>query len=298
MNEGPLVSIVIPTYNHGHLMKRCLKSVTEQTFRNWEAIIINNHSDDNTVEVVKGFNDQRIHLINFHNDGIIAASRNEGIRRSKGQYVAFLDSDDWWHPKKLELAVKYLRNADVVFHDLEISTPKERRILKKIRGRRLHKPIFVDLMSMGNALSNSSVVARKDIIESVGGLSEDKSLVASEDFDLWLRMSRVTERFHYIPQSLGTYWMGNENVSTISEKGIARIEAVYDRHIGFLSGEDRQQAEIFKSYLIGRIMQKLGLDDDALKFYKIAIRIKNIEYKLRTVCCILCLFYNRVLAKK
>ncbi|NDF83787.1 MAG: glycosyltransferase family 2 protein, partial [Actinobacteria bacterium] len=102
MSKSPRVSVVIPTFNHAKLLKRALDSVVAQTFDNWEAIVVNNFSADETIDVVRSFNDDRITLINFSNNGIIAASRNQGIKAARGQYLAFLDSDDKWYPEKLE----------------------------------------------------------------------------------------------------------------------------------------------------------------------------------------------------
>ena len=96
------VSVVVPTYNHARFIGDALRSVVAQTFGDWEAVVVNNFSTDDTVDVVRGIGDPRIRLVDFANHGIIAAGRNEGIRLATGDYVAFLDSDDAWHPGKLE----------------------------------------------------------------------------------------------------------------------------------------------------------------------------------------------------
>jgi glycosyltransferase involved in cell wall biosynthesis len=93
-NASPLVSVVIPTYNHARYLGRALQSVLDQTYKNWEAIVIDNHSTDNTAELIASFADQRITYLKIHNNGVIAASRNAGIRAAKGEWLAFLDSDD------------------------------------------------------------------------------------------------------------------------------------------------------------------------------------------------------------
>jgi glycosyltransferase involved in cell wall biosynthesis len=229
--EKSKISIVVPTYNHAHFLEKCLKSISSQTYENWEAIIINNYSEDNTIEVVKRFEDPRIQLINFRNNGIIAASRNTGIRHSSGDYIAFIDSDDWWYPNKLELVSKLLHRCDLIFHALDIYTPKGKRIIRKVRGRNLKSPVFVDLMMRGNPIANSSVVVRKELIDKVGGLGEDKSLVAVEDFDLWLKISRVTERFCYLSDSLGGYWLGEQSMTEVSARQVDRIKAIYLRFL-------------------------------------------------------------------
>ena len=96
-----LVSIIMPTFNQGHLISKAIESIIAQTFSNWELIIINNFSLDDTLERVEGFDDPRIRIYNYSNNGIIAASRNLGIEKALGQYLAFLDSDDYWSSTKL-----------------------------------------------------------------------------------------------------------------------------------------------------------------------------------------------------
>ena len=117
MDTIPVVSVIIPTYNRASDLKRALNSVQEQTFVNWEALVVDNNSEDNTDEIVIGFNDPRIKLFKINNDGVIAASRNKGIKEASGEYIAFLDSDDWWAPNKLELSVAALKaGSDIVYH--------------------------------------------------------------------------------------------------------------------------------------------------------------------------------------
>ena len=91
MLADPYVSIIIPTYNHAKLLKKALDSVVAQTFTKWEAIVVNNFSTDDTIEIVDAFNDSRIRIINFSNFGVIAASRNRGLRDATGGFIAFLD---------------------------------------------------------------------------------------------------------------------------------------------------------------------------------------------------------------
>ena|SRR5438132_1419331 len=117
--DMPTISIVIPTYNRAELLKRALESVRAQTFEDWEAVIVNDHSEDDTVEVVARFEDPRVRLVNFKSGGVIAASRNYGIRLSRGRIIAFLDSDDLWYPSKLERCLRAMTaEVDLVAHGL------------------------------------------------------------------------------------------------------------------------------------------------------------------------------------
>lgn len=212
----PLVSVVIPTFNRARDLERALKSVLAQTCPRWEALVVDNHSSDNTDEVVKAFGDPRIRLLKIHNNGVIAASRNLGIRHALGEYIAFLDSDDWWLPRKLEESLKYLdQGSDVVYHDLFMVYRAGQRIFwRKVRARALGVPAFQDLLVNGNALITSSVVARKSILLEIGGLSEDTALISWEDYDAWLRAARITDKFRKLSKPLGYYWRGGGNVSS------------------------------------------------------------------------------------
>lgn len=279
----PLVSIIIPTYNHAHFLKKCLSSVVDQTFSNWEAVVIDNHSKDNTCDVVASFNDKRIRLIQFSNSGVIAASRNKGVESAKGDYIAFLDSDDFWYNDKLKVSFEYLNNADIVFHTLDVYTKTGKSYFRKARARRLKMPVFVDLMTNGNPLGNSSVVVRKKLIDDVGGFDENESLVAMEDCDMWLRIAKITEKFVGIPNALGGYWMGEGNVTNILEKRAVGIKTLYDKHIRSLTATDMEQAEFYKSYHIGRTKQKMGLSSEAVDLFKFAKGSRNMEIKFKSI---------------
>lgn len=262
-------------------MARCLQSVIHQTFSDWEAIVINNYSPDNTIEVVNSFTDPRIQLINFRNNGIIGASRNVGIWAAKADWIAFLDSDDWWYPQKLEMALGYLKCADIIFHNLHIFTPKGKK-LRIIKGRRLKKPVFVDLMTGANPIATSSVIVKKNILNSRNLFSEERDLVSVEDFDLWLRLSLETEKFSHINKTLGAYWHGSDNMSAAANDQYDRISSVYKKYLPLLSSQDRFQAETTMCYLLGHIQRQRGLKQDASNLYKISLRSNILKIKIKS----------------
>lgn len=210
------VSIIIPTYNSCELLKRAISSVINQTYKNWEAIIIDNYSKDNTQIFINTIVDKRIKYIQTNNEGIIAKSRNIGIENSKGKYIAFLDADDWWTKDKLEKSLIYLQQGNLItYHDLIIKGSWKIKIKnrKKIISRKLLNPIDYDLYQNGNGIPNSSVVIDKKILQKIGGLSENPSLIGAEDYECWLRVAKETNKFCKIPESLGYYWIGESNTS-------------------------------------------------------------------------------------
>ncbi|MBF0231406.1 MAG: glycosyltransferase family 2 protein [Desulfamplus sp.] len=205
-----LVTVVIPTYNNANLLATAIQSVLNQTYKNWEIIVIDNYSNDNTEEVVNSFDETRIRFLKFRNNGVIAASRNLGIDNAQGEWIAFLDSDDWWGPKKLEESVSYLKNGyDFVYHDCFcVNKKKQMLFLKKLGSRDLNPPVYEDLLLNGNPIFTSSVVTKKNILESVGKMSEKSEKITWEDYDTWLLIAQITEKFKRIPKTLGYYWVG------------------------------------------------------------------------------------------
>ena len=152
-----------------------------------------------------------------------------------------------------------------------------------VKGKKINKPVFAGLMESLNPIPNSSVVARKKCIEDVGGLSEDPAIVTVEDFDLWLRIARNTERFHYIPQVLGLYWFGENRDRYFSDVTISRIEKVYKRYYKFLSERDIEDSKRIMSYALGRIQQERGAFSEAKRFFINSAKSADIEIKLKSI---------------
>jgi glycosyltransferase involved in cell wall biosynthesis len=212
----PVFSVVIPTYNRADKVCRAVKSVLNQSLADFEVLVMDDGSTDNTREVIKDLADPRIKYEWAENFGGPAAPRNRGLRLAQGKYVAFLDSDDWWMPKKLEESLVILEQGfDLVYHDLFIVKKTNQKIFfQKTHSRRLNTPVFNDLLKHGNGLFNSSVVVKKEILIEIDGLSENQDLIATEDYDLWLRFAKVSDKFKMISKTLGYYWSGGENISS------------------------------------------------------------------------------------
>ncbi|MEI7636303.1 MAG: glycosyltransferase family 2 protein [Syntrophus sp. (in: bacteria)] len=289
MNELTF-SVIIPTYNRQEPLRRSLQSLVAQTYKNFEVIVCDDGSTDHTEEVVKSFkNDLNIEYIWEENWGGPARPRNNGIRVASGEWICFLDSDDWWYSKKLETVERYLDTCDIdfVYHDLDIYTLKGKQFWRKIRGRQFTKSIFIALLENLNGIANSSVVARKKIIDQVGGLSEDRSLIAFEDYDLWLKISRVSEKFCYIPQTLGAYWNGGGNITEWSDRQIENVENIYNKYATHLSCQDKNEIDKTFNYTIGRIKQRMGCLEEALDLLNVSARSKRSSICLKSIGLIL-----------
>ncbi|MDY6906011.1 MAG: glycosyltransferase [Thermodesulfobacteriota bacterium] len=182
----PLVSVVIPTFNRGHMVADAVASVLAQDYPHLELIVVDDGSTDDTSAVLAPCQDS-ITLLTQANAGVSAA-RNRGVRHARGEYVAFLDSDDWWQPGKITAQVSFFRSHPqaLVCQTEEIWIRNGRRVNP---GKRHKKPaglIFEPSLELC-LVSPSAVMLKRDFFIEMGGF--DESLPACEDYDLWLRIS-------------------------------------------------------------------------------------------------------------
>lgn len=228
---NPVVSVVIPTYNQAGLLEKALKSVICQSFQDWEVIVIDNYSADDTQNIVENTDDARIHYIKYHNHGVIAASRNKGISLAKGAYIAFLDSDDLWYPDKLETCLTCLsRGKDAVCHGMKIT--KDGTKGYDFIPRKPGPDFYATLLYKGNSfITTSTVVMRKELLEKYGGFSEKPEIVTAEDYDLWLRLIKNQILWGVIPEILGEYAMHGTNSSNNVMRQMKAEYAVLQDHV-------------------------------------------------------------------
>jgi glycosyltransferase involved in cell wall biosynthesis len=253
------VSVVIPTYNRARELRRALASVLAQSWHDWEILVVDNQSEDDTARVVEELGEARIGLLSVCNHGVIGVSRNRGVSAARGEYVAFLDSDDWWLPRKLEMCVSALDSgADVVYHDLYFAkTASSRPRLRRASTWALNSPVFSDLLERGNALVNSGVVVRRSKLLEAGGLSEDPRVASWEDYECWLRLARVTERFHRLGIALGFYWAGGGNV-TRPARVVRNLGYMREMYFAAAGCADDSELPGWYHYNLGRAHLQLG----------------------------------------
>ena len=271
-------SVIIPTYNRADLIQRCIDSVLKQSYQNFEVIVVDNYSEDATVDIVKSYADSRIKIFQIHNHGIIAASRNKGIMEASGEWICFLDSDDWWTSNKLETCLHFTGDYDMIYHGL--FTCKDQKISKKTLGGVIKGELSVaNLFLRENLIANSSVLVRRELIQKeVGLLSENPRLVTVEDLDYWVRVIQVTHKIKYIDAPLGYYWIGN-NASGNTEHAYAEraLLAKYIQEIPFVK---RREAKSLLSYKMARVFHQKGRYRKAIRYYCGSFLSK---YKLKSI---------------
>jgi glycosyltransferase involved in cell wall biosynthesis len=280
----PLFSVIIATYNRANELVRCLNSLVSQTFKDFEVIVCDDGSTDNSKDVVYSFSNL-LNIKYFWNEnwGGPAKPRNIGINASQGKWICFLDSDDWWYPNKLSECLKYLNDFDLIYHDMHVYTYKGRNLWRHRKGRTLSKNAFEDLILNGNAMSNSSVVVSKSILNEVGSISEDINLVAVEDYDYWIRVSKITSKFCHIPQYLaGYYWVGGVNNLSFSISQIDQVDYLFDKYIKILPQDLKNEAIRRHDYRKGRLYQLLNEKDNAIIYYKSSIKSSQFSTAIKS----------------
>jgi len=259
------VSVVIPTYNHAHLLGRALQSVIDQTYDDWEAIVVDNHSQDETDAVVSAFGDSRIRLRKIHNDGVIAASRNLGMREAVGEWIAFLDSDDYWYPAKLSAVMAAQSEAtacDVLANDeLRVGpAPDDQRVL---RYGPYEEEFYRVLLESGNRLSTSATVVRTAFVRDHGlQFSERREFVTVEDYGFWLDLAQAGAAFVFVPEILGEFVIHGANNSGQLARHLDNAESLLREHVfriqKFESSPDRLWRRVSQRLLVSRIRQALA----------------------------------------
>lgn len=276
----PFFSVVIPTYNRADKLARALESLVGQIMRDFEVIVCDDGSTDGTGEVVSAFADKlKISYLWEGNWGGPARPRNRGISAATGEWICFLDADDWWYPEKLAVVLPATTDADLIYHDCDTHGQKGKKAVGK-QSRQLVAPVFVDLMTTGCSIVTSSVCVKKALLEKVGGFAEEKELVAIEDFDLWLRISLATGKFLHIPRRLGAYWVDEENISCFSERYIIRETAVIRKYVDNLCKVDRKEADRLLAYKIGLARKYLGQFKESRGYFRVAMQSRRLKIKL------------------
>ncbi len=276
--KTPFFSIIIPTYNRASLLKRCLDSVEAQTYTHWEAIVVDNFSEDNTEEVVQSYNDSRIKYVKNHNYGIISVSRNKALDMAIGQWICFLDSDDWWYDKKLEKILPYTGEYDIVYHDHY--TEGKRRFFFQRKGSNFYKvksPALPYVLMRGDPFNPSCSCVSSQLIGSTR-FSEDKRFFAVEDYDFFLELMRKDPKCKKVDEFL-THYDATTGVSH-TRKELDRERIIYNKYRNNVTRNEF--LEMLKLYMARKAncLSREGQHRKALHYYAIAMTSHVRENKI------------------
>lgn len=231
----PAVSVIIPTYNRAHLVKRAIKSVLVQTFTDLELLVIDDCSDDNTEEVVKSVEDARIRYIPRSINRGASAARNMGIHEAKGEYIAFLDSDDQWLPRKLEIQLKVFEDTDwpnlgiVMCGYLSQHEMGTKRVLPSARAGNLYEEFLT--YQIGGVTASVILARRKAWSQP---LLFDEDLICGEDRDYLIRASEEAQTdFVSVPLVLLDRFKGG-HLTDLNDARIAGMRRILKKNWWYL----------------------------------------------------------------
>jgi glycosyltransferase involved in cell wall biosynthesis len=195
MFRNPKVSCVITTFNRAIYLKQAIDSVLAQDPEIFELIVVDDGSTDDTASIVKVYG-SRLHYV-FQNNKGASAARNLGLEMAQGEYIAYLDSDDLWEPRKLSIQTRSLdQNPDFpLCYTQEIWYRNGIRVNPRYKHRKYSGHIFTKCLPLC-IISPSSAMIRRKTLEEIGGF--DENLPAAEDYDLWLRITS-TQPVYFIP---------------------------------------------------------------------------------------------------
>ena len=234
MEPLPLVSIVMPVYNTAPFLEEAVNSILNQTFTDFEFIIIDDGSTDGSLELLKTFRDERIILLsNGINRGLVF-TLHRGLKAAQGKFIARMDGDDISVPDRLELQVAYLKahpEADLVASCVELMDEEGKRIGHWSDDVLHITPESIrSFLPLNNSLAHPSVLAKADIIRALGYRAAQKD---AEDYDLWLRWASCGYSLHKIPDPLVYHRIRKGSFTRLRQRNVYLKNATTKRRFFF-----------------------------------------------------------------
>lgn len=201
----PKVSVIIPAFNAAKHIQRTMETVFNQTYKDFEVIVVDDGSTDGTIDILKTYSDRVRWAVQNHQGQAFAI--NHGISMARGEYLAYFDADDLMSPTKLQVQANYLDEhpeVDVVYTDMFVTNQEGESVLKK------YEPVDPFYLLQYCCVSRITVMHRRGCLDRIGLF--DGTITGSDDWDMWIRMSECC-RMTYINQGLSEYLLHGENIS-------------------------------------------------------------------------------------
>lgn len=299
----PLISVVMPVYNVVEFVSDAIRSVLSQTLADFELIIVDDCSPDNSIEVCQSFNDPRIRIIRHTQNRGLAGARNTGIHAAQAPLIAFLDSDDFWHPQKLEKHLEHMQRQTSVGISFSRSAFVDRWGMPlRCYQMPLLSGITPDHLFCRNPIGNGSApVARREVFDAIGYQAEfqgepeiryfDSELRRSEDIECWLRISLKTRWFiEGIPDPLTFYRLNEGGLSANLHKQLESWEQVVEKtrvYAPHFVERHYRTARAYQLRYLSRQAIRLGDGETAMRFLQRAFAADKrmlLQEPARTLC--------------
>lgn len=302
MNEHPDFSVVISAYNKAGFLGEAIKSVLAQTCPDFELIIIDDGSTDNTKGIVDSFSDKRIRYYYQENSGLPASARNKGMSLARGKYIALLDADDFWYKDKLARCKTVLdENKDIALVCHNEAVVYGNRVLRHTRCGPYVDDMYSRILFKGNCLHPSAVALRHGIFfDDQMHFTEEKSLFAIEDYEYWLQLSR-RYKFCFLNDILGCYRINEEGIFLRNiERTTPALLNLLNYHFSRIPQKTLSQQILMRRRLsavmssAGRLYQHRRQFAKAREWYIKAIKEYPFNYKAR-ICYLAALLNIRII---
>lgn len=267
----PIISVVIPVYNGEKTLKETIDSVLNQTFDDFELIVINDGSTDKTLEIISNIKDERLKVFSYPNAGL-SASRNRGISLARGEYVSFIDADDLWTPDKLELQLKALQEHPqaAVAYSWTDCIDDSGKFLGKCNYLSFSGDVRANLLLINFIDSGSNVLIRTEAFKKVGNFDESRK--SCEDWDMWLRLA-AEYSFIAVSKPQVLYRISSSSMSTnllrMEAESMEVIEKACDRNLGYSSLLKRLSKGNIYKYLLFRSLNSSPKQENTLVNFKL-----------------------------
>lgn len=250
-----MFSIVIPLYNKERLITRTLKSVLDQTFTQYEVLIVDDGSTDNSLNMVKSLKDTRIRILSKQNGGVSSA-RNFGIKNAKNSWIAFLDADDLWHPNHLQETYKAINGNKKlfwVFSNFVISGNGNENIVNKVNYNGYIADVL-DFLNEGGMIQTSCTCIKTNVFENDNFLFNEK-VRTSEDRELWYKLALNYPNVFFNRHVLNSYIV-DKTSNSLTNQSIGHQEtydflSMENRLLMFLNKVNSNRKDKFLRYLKG-----------------------------------------------
>lgn len=278
INLLPLVSVIIPTHNRAHIIKRAILSVLNQTYTNLELIVVDDASTDETDEVINTINDSRLNYIKLEKNRGANHARNVGLENAAGEYIAFQDSDDEWLNLKLEkqidVMLKQGEQIGIVYTGFLRVEKNHARYFPSKRTQKSGK--IVEQLLNGNFVTTQSVVIRRECLAETGGF--DEQLGRLQDWDLFIRLAEKFE-FYCIDEPLLIAYHSMDSISAKSELLYEALLFLYRKHEATIEAFDKKAVFAEK---IGNALTVIGRRGPACRWYFFSL--KQHPFRFPTYC--------------
>ena len=258
-----LVSVIIPASNPGEFIRETIDSVIAQTYSNFEIIIVDDGSSDNTGEIIGSIRDDRIKYYYQPKSGMPAQVRNKAVGLSRGELIAFLDHDDVWMPKKLEVQIAVIKNnLDIALvstnaYYMYDGKKTERPLVVGVRNGYFRDRVFIPR----NGVVQSTVLVKRSIFDKVGGFNESADLFAIEDYDFWVRVYAAKSPCYYLSDPTMYFRKNTGSASGRESQVLKRSLHHYNKYFSsFGFSKKINRARLFE-ILVALYFRKIFLGD-------------------------------------